>query len=156
EVVRIADPPKLPGQMKPLPKPGHGPKPALPPEQIVADANRKAAQVPEAGGYFNAIMAYNFESGSLYQIYTAPMRVTDIELEPGERILGQPAGGDVVRWMLAVGKSLEKGVEATHLYIKPSRPDLETNLIINTDRRTYLLELHSYEATYMASVHWVY
>jgi P-type conjugative transfer protein TrbG len=31
-----------------------------------------------------------------------------------------------------------------------------TNLVINTDRRTYLLELRSTEKTYMASVSWQY
>ena len=35
---------------------------------------------------------------------------------------------------------------------KPTRPDLVINLIINTDRRTYHLELRSQEKTYMASV----
>jgi type IV secretion system protein VirB9 len=30
------------------------------------------------------------------------------------------------------------------------------NLVINTDRRTYLLELRSAEKTYMASVSWQY
>jgi type IV secretion system protein VirB9 len=31
-----------------------------------------------------------------------------------------------------------------------------TNLVINTDRHTYHLELHSTEKTYMASVSWIY
>jgi type IV secretion system protein VirB9 len=37
-----------------------------------------------------------------------------------------------------------------------SRADLRTNLIINTDRRTYHLELRAAERTYMASVSWSY
>ena len=40
--------------------------------------------------------------------------------------------------------------------MKPTRADLITNLVINTDRRTYHLELHSDEKTYMASVSWAY
>ena len=43
-----------------------------------------------------------------------------------------------------------------HILVKPTRPDLQTNLVINTDRRTYLLELRSTEKTYMASVSWQY
>src|SRR6185503_5044036 len=39
---------------------------------------------------------------------------------------------------------------------KPTRADLITNLVINTDRRTYHLELHSGGTTYMASVSWAY
>ena len=44
----------------------------------------------------------------------------------------------------------------THILVKPTRPDLLTNLVINTDRRTYHLELRSTEKTYMASVSWMY
>jgi type IV secretory pathway VirB9-like protein len=39
-----------------------------------------------------------------------------------------------------------------YILAKPMWPDLMTNLVINTDRRTYLLELRSTEKTYMASV----
>jgi type IV secretion system protein VirB9 len=126
------------------------------PQQVVLDANRKAAQAPDRSDTFNAIVQYAFEPGTLYQVFAAPMRITDIALEPGEKILGQPASGDVVRWLLALGKSMSSGVEQWHVYLKPTRPELETNLAINTDRRSYLLELHSYADTYMAAVVWHY
>jgi type IV secretion system protein VirB9 len=147
-------------QLKPLP--GHVPpvaatgKPKASPLQLAADANHKAAQAPDKSDYFNAIVQYAYEPGTLYQVYAQPMRITDIALEPGEKILGEPASGDVVRWILALGKSMEGGVEQWHIYLKPTRPDLETNLAINTDRRSYLLELHSYEGTYMAAIVWHY
>lgn len=157
-VIEVPPPSGLPGQQKPVPtsmKASSASK-ASGPEQVVSDANRRAAEVPSENGFFNAIMQYAFSPGSLYQVYTAPMRVTDLALEPGERILGQPASGDIVRWVLAVGKSMDHGIEQSHVYIKPTRPDLETNLAINTDRRTYLLELHSFKDTYMAAVKWQY
>ena len=147
-------------QMKPLP--GHAPaasaapKPKASPLQLAADANHKAAQAPGQSDYFNAIVQYAYEPGTLYQVYAQPMRITDIALEPGEKILGEPASGDVVRWLLALGKSMQSGVEQWHVYLKPTRPDLETNLAINTDRRSYLLELHSYADTYMAAIVWHY
>ncbi len=126
------------------------------PQEVVSEANRRASQAPDAASYFNAIVRYAYEPGTLYQVFAAPMRITDIALEPGERILGQPASGDVVRWILAIGKSMDHGVEQSHVYLKPTRPDLETNLAINTDRRSYLLELHSYPDTFMAAVVWRY
>ncbi|HEY4014297.1 MAG TPA: P-type conjugative transfer protein TrbG [Polyangiaceae bacterium] len=126
------------------------------PQEVVLDANRKAAQAPDRSDTFNAIVQYAYEPGTLYQVFAAPMRITDIALEPGEKILGQPASGDVVRWLLALGKSMSSGVEQWHVYLKPTRPELETNLAINTDRRSYLLELHSYADTYMAAVVWHY
>ena len=121
-----------------------------------SDANHKAAQAPGQSDYFNAIVQYAYEPGTLYQVYAQPMRITDIALEPGEKILGEPASGDVVRWLLALGKSMQSGVEQWHVYLKPTRPELETNLAINTDRRSYLLELHSYADTYMAAIVWHY
>jgi type IV secretion system protein TrbG len=149
------------GQMKRLPSPhalsADTPPPKASPQQVVVDANRKAAQSPGRTDYFNAIAQYAYEPGTLYQVFAAPMRITDIALEPGERILGQPASGDVVRWLLALGKSMDRaGTEQWHVYLKPTRPELETNLAINTDRRTYLLELHSYPDAYMAAVVWRY
>jgi type IV secretion system protein VirB9 len=40
--------------------------------------------------------------------------------------------------------------------VKPTRPSIETNLVINTDRRTYLIELRSREKPYMPSIAWFY
>ena len=129
---------------------------ALAPDQVVLEANRKAMASPDKGDYFNAIVQYAYEPGTLYQVYAAPMHITDIVLEPGEKILGQPASGDVVRSILALGKSVDHGQEQWHVYLKPTRADLQTNLAINSDRRTYLLELQSYPETYMAAVTWHY
>ncbi|HEV3190700.1 MAG TPA: P-type conjugative transfer protein TrbG [Polyangiaceae bacterium] len=147
-------------QMKPAP--AHT-APAAPlgknkpsPKDLSALANRRASQAPERSDYFNAIVQYAYEPGTLYQVYAQPMRITDIALEPGEKIVGTPASGDVVRWLLAMGKSLDHGVEQWHVYLKPTRPELETNLAINTDKRSYFLELHSYPDTYMAAVAWRY
>ena len=58
--------------------------------------------------------------------------------------------------MLARGASSAGGVEQQHIYIKPTRPDLDTTLAINTDQRSYILELHSYEDAWMAAVAWRY
>jgi P-type conjugative transfer protein TrbG len=156
----------LPGQLKRVPPPrilappsaeGSALGKAAPKaQQTVQDANHDSQQRPERDSFFNAIVQYAFEPGSLFQVYAAPMRVTDIALEPGEKIVGQPASGDVVRWVLALGKSMQSGVEQQHVYLKPTRADLETNLAINTDRRSYMLELHSYPDTYMAAVQWHY
>jgi P-type conjugative transfer protein TrbG len=148
----------MPGHARSAVKSSPGASRATPPspQQVVADANHKAAQAPASSDTFNAIVQYSYETGSLYQVFAAPMRITDIALEPGEKILGQPASGDVIRWLLALGKSMDHGVEQWHVYLKPTRPELETNLAINTDRRSYMLELHSYADTYMAAIVWRY
>ena len=123
---------------------------------VIREANRKATEGPTPEDYFNAIMTYDYAAGTLFQIYTAPEHLTDVQLQPGEHLVGKPAIGDNVRWVLARGASSSAGSEQQHIYIKPTRPDLETTLALNTDRRSYILELHSYDDTYMAAVAWRY
>ena len=64
-------------------------------------------------------------------------------LEPGEEIMGEPAAGDTLRWRLGVGSSAVAGVPQKHVFIKPTRAGLRTNLTLNTNRRTYFLKLES-------------
>src|ERR1700730_16610838 len=87
-----------------------------------------------------------------------PGQVTDIALQESEQLVGSGpvAAGDTVRWIIGNTKSGAGASRKVHILAKPARPDLMTNLIINTDRRTYLLELRSTEKTYMASVFWQY
>ena len=69
---------------------------------------------------------------------------------------GPVAAGDTVRWIIGDTESGTGVTKRVHILLKPTREDLITNLVINTDRRTYHLELHAAAATYMASVSWAY
>ena len=113
---------------------------------------------PTRAGYLNAIQVYPFSEGALYQIYSAPGEITDIAIEPGEQLVGTGpvAAGDTVRWIIGDTESGTGPTKRVHILVKPTRADLTTNLVINTDRRTYHLELRSAEKTYMASVSWAY
>ena len=126
------------------------------PWNVIERANRSSQRNPDAFGYQNAIMHYDYEAGQLYQVYCAPLRITDIQLEPGEVLTSEPVGGDVVRWILARTKSKVDGLDQEHIYVKPTRPGLKTTLSINTSVRTYHIELTSYEQTYMPAVSWNY
>jgi type IV secretion system protein VirB9 len=66
------------------------------------------------------------------------------------------AAGDTVRWIIGDTVSGSGARQRVHILVKPTRPDLTTNLVINTDRRTYHLELRATPTTYMASVSWTY
>ena len=72
------------------------------------------------------------------------------------RARGPVAAGDTVRWIIGDTESGSGATKRVHILVKPSRADLLTNLVINTDRRTYHLEMRSAERTYMASVSWSY
>lgn len=157
EVVEVPTPLPLPGQLKPL----HGArsKPELgDPRKRVEKANAAARVQPSRNGYINAVQVYPFSSGALYQVYAAPGQVTDIALQEGEQLVGSGpvAAGDTVRWIIGDTESGTGPTKRIHILVKPTRPELISNLVINTDRRTYLLELRSAEKTYMASVSWQY
>ena len=166
---RIPDPPgpvtvveipqllPLPGQLKPIPFTRAVPEPTDPTLRVNR-ANAAARVQPVRDGFINAVQVYPYSAGALYQVYTAPGEITDIELQESEQLVGSGpvAAGDTVRWIIGDTESGAGATKKIHILVKPIRPDLSTNLIINTDRRTYLLELRSTAATYMASVSWQY
>jgi P-type conjugative transfer protein TrbG len=124
----------------------------------IESANDAARVEPRRAGYFNAVQVFPYSPGALYQIYAAPGQITDIALEPGEQIIGAGpvAAGDTVRWVVGDTESGSGDTRRVHIMVKPTRPSIETNLVVNTDRRTYLIELRSREKPYMPSVAWFY
>ena len=158
--VRIVELPKplpLPGQLKPLA--GAKEPPQSPnPETRVERANAAARVQPERDGFINAVQVYPYSAGALYQAYTAPGEITDIALQEGERLVGTGpvAAGDTVRWIIGDTESGAGATKRIHILVKPTRPDLVTNMVINTDQRTYHLELRANPSAWMASVSWRY
>lgn len=157
EVVTIPEPLPLPGQIKPVDAGVPTVEPADP-RMRVGTANAAARVLPVRDGFLNAIQQYPWAEGALYQLYAAPGQVTDIALQEGEQLVGPGpvAAGDTVRWIIGDTVSGTGATARVHILVKPTRPDLMSNLVINTDRRTYHLELRATPATYMASVSWLY
>jgi len=158
--VKVVEVPKtlpLPGQLKPVDG-GKAKAESSDPKQRISAANEAARMQPVRDGFINAVQVYPFSAGALYQVYAAPGQVTDIALQPGEQLVGSGpvAAGDTVRWIVGDTESGAGDRRQVHILVKPTRPDLQTNLVINTNLRTYHLELRSTEKTYMASVSWQY
>ena len=146
----------LPGQLKPVDREGDNTsKPSGAPTASVMTANRLARIEPSRDGYVNATQVWPFSAGALYQVYGSPGRVTDIALENTEELISISAG-DTVRWVIGDTLSGEGAGKRVHLLVKPTRADLHTNLVVNTDRRTYHMELTATRETWMASVSWNY
>lgn len=124
----------------------------------VGKANAEARVQPDRQGYRNAIQQYAWADGALFQIYSAPGQITDIVLQEGERLVGPGpvAVGDTARWIIGDTVSGAGASERVHILVKPTRTDISTNMIVNTDRRTYYVELRATSANYMASVSWTY
>lgn len=146
----------LPGQLQPEPGKGRAERKELrSPTARVDAANKAATQEPTRHGYINAIQVYPFTDGALYQLYAAPERVSDIALQPSEKLVSVSAG-DTVRWIIGDTQSGTGESQQVHMLVKPFAPDLKTNLVITTDRRSYHLQLESTARTYMAAVSWIY
>ena len=73
----------------------------------------------------------------------APLRVCAIELQAGEHLQSQPQIGDSRRWEITPVLSGSGLDETPLLIVKPIETGLETDLIVSTDRRTYVFRLIS-------------
>ncbi|KQW60462.1 P-type conjugative transfer protein TrbG [Variovorax sp. Root411] len=157
EAVAVPQPLALPGQLKPLGREADAkPVPEPVDEKVrVSRANEEARIAPTREGYVNAIQVWPYAEGALYQVYTSPGRVTVIALQPGEELVTVSAG-DTVRWIVGDTASGSGADLRVNVLVKPTRVGLKTNLVITTNRRTYLLELSSTPQTWMASVSWDY
>ncbi len=157
EVVAVPEPLALPAQLKPLPDFKEArPVPDSTDEKVrVSRANEEARVAPTREGYVNAIQVWPYSDGALYQVYAAPGRVTVVSLQPGEELV-TVAAGDTVRWIVGDTSSGSGDALRVNVLVKPVRSGLKTNLVIATNRRTYLIELTSTEKAWMASVSWDY
>lgn len=79
---------------------------------------------------------------SMPKLTCSPVRACDIELEPGETPR-KVVLGDGENWSWAAADSIERGKPVNHIVIQPKDKDLETNMIVTTDRRTYHVKLYS-------------
>jgi type IV secretion system protein VirB9 len=120
----------------------HKPAVTTPAKKAVALSTRWAGSpsaVPVAGADGRVI----FEFGaSAPTVVCSPLHVCDVELEPGEIVNGKPEIGDP-RWLISPAISGEEPYKTTHVVIKPTEVNLDTDLIIATNRRTYYLRLVS-------------
>jgi len=128
---------------------------ASPEASRILSANRAATQEPDARGFLGAVQVYPFADGAIFHAYTAPGRITDIALQPGET-LGSVASGDTVRWVIGDTSSGSGDTKRTHVLVKPFISGLSTNLVISTDRRIYYVALTSSTQTAMAALSWTY
>lgn len=97
-----------------------------------------------------------FEYGnSLPSVVCAPLYACDVSLETGE-IVSQVDVGDAPRWKITPATSGSGDSAMTHLIIKPADLGLVSNMIVNTNRRTYHIRLVSKKTDWMPSVSFTY
>lgn len=167
EANRVGDPPRpvqlieipqllpLPGQLKPVPIESFQLPENPDPIKRVTRANEMARVEPTRANFINATQVWPYNPDALYQVYASPEKITDIALEPSEELVSVSAG-DTVRWVIGDTTSGAGKESQVHILVKPTRADLHTNLIINTNRRTYHMELSATPTTWMSSISWQY
>ena len=117
------------------------------------EAARKEALIASApDGFLNATQYFAYEEGALYELHAASGFLSTIQLQPGEQLVNI-AAGDTARWTIGDVASGDR----TIILVKPTRPDLTTNMVITTDKRVYLVEASSHDETaYNAVIAWTY
>src|SRR3954470_9209120 len=98
---------------------------------------------------------YSYGAG-LPTVVCAPLRVCMIELQSGEKLVGEPHIGDSIRWNLSPAMYGAGESSTSVIVLKPQGPGLDTNLLITTDRRAYYLRLLSKPDDYVARVAFAY
>lgn len=147
EVATPAPPPEPPRQRR-----GR----EAPPLQVLAEANTAARQRPTRDAFNQARHVFTYQPGAIFELYTNPNYISTILLEPGET-LTDIAAGDTSRWMVTEATGEAEAEPRTIVLVKPQMTGLRTNIVLITDRRTYLVEAISQAGqTYSAQVAWSY
>jgi type IV secretion system protein TrbG len=126
------------------------------PEAIRA-ANAEALAPSRADSFVNAAQVFPYETGRVFEIWTAPLRITTISLEQGETITNK-AAGDTERWMIGDTTSGSGATLQTHILVKPFKAGLATNMVVTTNRRVYFLSLRAAESAdaFNSAVTWTH
>lgn len=167
-------PPELRGALEATPAPPPPPPPAIAqptrversssarrtrapsPLETLASANAAARQRPEAEGFVAARHVYAYEPGAIYQLYANPNFISSILLEPGETI-SAIAAGDTSRWMVTETQGESDADPRTIVLVKPQAANLSTNIVLVTDRRSYIIEASTVTGSnYSAQIAWSY
>ena len=131
------------------------------PAKMLAVANAEARRRPDAKSFVDATQVYDYAPGALYELYAAPEFLSTILLEEGET-LQTTAAGDTTRWKVEAVPAAGGDGGRTLVLVKPTRPDIRTNIVLATDRRTYLIEAIAIAnsgakaQTYSAQIAWRY
>lgn len=111
------------------------------------DAAVAQAKVWQGGGKARPLMSSDgkivFAYGqSMPKLTCSPLRACDVEMEPGEKVK-KVILADGVNWMWDAAESVERGKTVQHVVFQPKDRELESNVIITTDHRTYHIKLYS-------------
>lgn len=115
---------------------------ALTGRPAIAAANSAANAPSRSDSFQGGMQVFAWSPGRVFEVWTAPLRVTTLTLGEGETLIAK-AAGDTVRWQIGEAASGEGARRRTHVMLKPLERGLETNLVLTTNQRVYLIDLRS-------------
>lgn len=93
------------------------------------------ASQPIEAPHENRIVQYTYSPEIIFRVFTVPKHHTHIQLDADEGLIEKPMIGDSIQWKAAGSPN--------NIYIKPTRPGIETSLTLVTNKRTYQFQLIS-------------
>ena len=122
--------------------------------RAIVAANSEARAPSRSDAFVGGVQVFAWSPGRVFEVWTAPLRVTTLTLGEGETLVSK-AAGDTLRWQIGETTSGSGADQRTHVLLKPLERGLETNLVLTTTRRVYFLELRSGSADgFNAAVAW--
>ncbi|QSF54856.1 P-type conjugative transfer protein TrbG [Brevundimonas fontaquae] len=127
---------------------------ALTGRRAIVAANLDARAPSRSDAFVGGVQVFAWSPGRVFEVWTAPLRVTTLTLGAGETLVSK-AAGDTVRWQIGETSSGDGAGQRTHVLLKPLQRGLETNLVLTTNRRVYFIDLRSGDASgFNAAIAW--
>src|SRR5260370_30376239 len=111
--------------------------------QEAVDVSRQwqnGQDIPAPGKDGRVVYAYG---AGMPIMVCSPLHICVIELQPGEKILGEPQIGDSVRWEVSPAAAGRGWGAMPLIGLRPLQAGLDTTMVLPTDRRAYYLPLQS-------------
>ncbi len=122
--------------------------------RAIVAANLDARAPSRSDAFIGGVQVFAWSPGRVFEVWTAPLRVTTLTLGAGETLVSK-AAGDTVRWQIGETTSGDGAGQRTHVLLKPLQRGLETNLVLTTNRRVYFIDLKSGDASgFNAAIAW--
>ncbi|WP_244304237.1 TrbG/VirB9 family P-type conjugative transfer protein [Brevundimonas mediterranea] len=122
--------------------------------RAIVAANLDARAPSRSDAFVGGVQVFAWSPGRVFEVWTAPLRVTTLTLAAGETLISK-AAGDTVRWQIGETSSGDGAGQRTHVLLKPLQRGLETNLVLTTNRRVYFIDLKSGDASgFNAAIAW--
>jgi type IV secretion system protein TrbG len=131
-----------PSRPAPLAQPAPLAPPAVEGRTAISAANAYARETSRSDAFVGGMQIFSYAPGRVFEVWTAPLRVTTLTLGVGETVTSK-AAGDTVRWQIGETTSGSGPQQRAHVLIKPLERNLETNLVLTTNQRVYLVQLKS-------------